>query len=100
MPSFGRQAFHKDVFQKPPRTVNDDVWTFNTQSSTQCMFLCIPMEKRRVPNRIAKGDGLRHFAYQKEKMFYNGVTLEDIHSSKESSINGIHGNIRPGVYPL
>ena len=35
VPFFGRQAFHKEVYQKPPRIVNDDVWTFNTQSSTQ-----------------------------------------------------------------
>lgn len=35
IPFFGRQAFHKEVYQKPPRIVNDDVWTFNTQSSTQ-----------------------------------------------------------------
>lgn len=36
LPFFGRQAFHKNVYQKPPRIVNDDVWTFNTQSSSQC----------------------------------------------------------------
>ena len=35
------------------------------------------------------GDGLRHFAYQKERKFYNGVTLEEIHS--ESTVNGIQG---------
>ncbi|KAK0337096.1 hypothetical protein LTR91_007202 [Friedmanniomyces endolithicus] len=35
IPLFGRQAFHKEVYQKTPRIVNDDVWTFNTQSSTQ-----------------------------------------------------------------
>ena len=35
------------------------------------------------------GDGLRHFAYQKEQRFYNGVTLEQIHG--ESNVNGIHG---------
>lgn len=45
LPFFGRQQFHKEVYQKPPRIVNDDVWTFNTQSSSQW-------------------DGLRHFAYQ------------------------------------
>ena len=38
--------------------------------------------------RVA-GDGLRHFAYQKEQKFYNGVTLEQIHS--ESTVNGIQG---------
>ena len=35
-PGFGRQAFHKNVYQKAPRIVNDDVWTLNTQSSSQC----------------------------------------------------------------
>ncbi|KAI4127014.1 MAG: hypothetical protein LQ338_003427 [Usnochroma carphineum] len=35
VPSFRRQTFHKSIFQKAPRIVNDDVWTFNTQSSTQ-----------------------------------------------------------------
>lgn len=38
------------------------------------------------------GDGLRHFAYQKEQRFYNGVTLEQIHG--ESNVNGIHGKRR------
>ena len=35
-PGFGRQVLHKNVYQKAPRIVNDDVWTFNTQSSSQC----------------------------------------------------------------
>jgi len=52
--------------------VNDDVWTFNTQSSSQW-------------------DGLRHFGYQKEKVFYNGVTLNDIHGEHATNVNGIHG---------
>ena len=38
--------------------MNDDVWTFNTQSSSQW-------------------DGFRHYAYQKERRFYNGATLAD-----------------------
>jgi hypothetical protein len=40
IPFFGRQVFHKHVYQKPPRVVNDDVWTFNTQSSSQCTMSC------------------------------------------------------------
>jgi len=56
--------------------VNDDVWTFNTQVSSQW-------------------DGLRHFAYQKEKKFYNGVTMDDIHGTDshggKSTVNGIQG---------
>ena len=41
-PGFGRQAFHKEIAHKAPRIVNDDVWTMNTQSSSQCT-------KHRVP---------------------------------------------------
>ncbi|KAK0262388.1 hypothetical protein LTR91_017720 [Friedmanniomyces endolithicus] len=62
IPLFGRQAFHKEVYQKTPRIVNDDVWTFNTQSSTQW-------------------DGFRHFGYQKEAVFYNNTTLDQIHGT-------------------
>lgn len=73
---FQRKLFHQELFQKPPRIVNDDVWTFNTQVSSQW-------------------DGFRHFGYQKEKKFYNGVTLEDIHgkdaNGKKTTVNGIHG---------
>jgi hypothetical protein len=80
-PFFGRQAFHQELYQKPPRIVNDDVWTFNTQSSSQW-------------------DGLRHFGYQKEKVFYNGVTLDDIHGTngKEcSNVNGIGAWSEQGI---
>lgn len=73
---FQRKLFHQELFQKPPRIVNDDVWTFNSQVSSQW-------------------DGLRHFGYQKEAKFYGGVTLEDIHGKdshgKKSTVNGIHG---------
>ena len=70
LPFFGRQVFHHNIYQKAPRIVNDDIWTFNTQSSSQW-------------------DGLRHFAYQKEAKFYNGVTLDDIHGENATDVNGI-----------
>jgi hypothetical protein len=35
VPAFGRQAFHQKVVHKAPRTVNDDILTFNTQASSQ-----------------------------------------------------------------
>jgi hypothetical protein len=57
---FARKAFHQELIHKAPRIVNDDVWTFNSQVSSQW-------------------DGLRHFAYQAEEKFYGGVTLKDIH---------------------
>ncbi|KAI1765914.1 hypothetical protein GGR53DRAFT_464857 [Hypoxylon sp. FL1150] len=79
---FQRQVFHQQLIRKDPRTVNDDVWTFNSQVSTQW-------------------DGLRHFAYQREKLFYNGVTMEDIHGvdadGKKNLVNGIHAWAEQGI---
>lgn len=69
----GRKSFHPDQWQKAPRIVNDDIWTFNSQVSSQW-------------------DGLRHFAYQKEAKFYNGVRLDDMYNedkSIKSNVNGI-----------
>lgn len=93
IPFFGRQVFHKHVYQKPPRVVNDDVWTFNTQSSSQCTHLVL-LTSKKILNYA--GDGLRHFAYQKEAKFYNGVTLDDIHSDN-STINGIGAWSEKGI---
>ncbi|KAF2115724.1 hypothetical protein BDV96DRAFT_55183 [Lophiotrema nucula] len=76
-PFFNRQVFHQNMYAKPPRCVNDDVWTFNTQSSSQW-------------------DGLRHFAYQKEKRFYGDVTLEDIHTPG-STVNGVGAWSEKGI---
>lgn len=45
---------------------------------------------------IQLGDGLRHFAYQKEAKFYNGVTLDDIHSD-DSTVNGIGAWSEKGI---
>lgn len=36
LPFFSRREFHQQIKHKAPRCVNDDEWTFNTQSSTQC----------------------------------------------------------------
>ncbi|KAF8857363.1 hypothetical protein BDZ45DRAFT_674765 [Acephala macrosclerotiorum] len=68
VPGFGRQQFHQHIKHKDPRTVNDDILTFNTQSSSQW-------------------DGFRHFGYQDHKVYFNGCTQEDIHSSTK---NGTH----------
>jgi hypothetical protein len=73
-PFFGRRVFHQHIWQKQPRIVCDDEWTFNTQSSSQW-------------------DGLRHFAYQKEAKFYNGRTLQDFLGPDSSDANGIQGKI-------
>lgn len=77
-PFFGRQVFHQHVYQKPPRIVHDDVWTFNSQCSSQW-------------------DGLRHFGYQKEQLFYNGVTVEQISGDGASKVNGIGAWSEKGI---
>ncbi|KAK6436220.1 hypothetical protein LTR95_007588 [Oleoguttula sp. CCFEE 5521] len=81
LPFFGRQEFHKEIIHKAPRVVNDDVWTFNTQSSSQW-------------------DGFRHFGYQKEAVFYNGVTIDNIHGTNgkpKTTQNGIHAWSEKGI---
>lgn len=82
---FARRVFEQQLIRKDPRVVNDDVWSFNTQVSTQW-------------------DGLRHYGYQREKRFYNGVTMEDIHGVGEdgrlkSTVNGIHGMVLSSPSP-
>ncbi|KAL8298773.1 hypothetical protein RB597_007407 [Gaeumannomyces tritici] len=83
-PFFDRQPFHHHMYAKAPHTVNDDVWTFNSQVSSQW-------------------DGLRHFGYQAERLFYNGVTMDQLHSSASSSscspstVNGIHAWAERGI---
>ncbi|EXJ81120.1 hypothetical protein A1O3_07408 [Capronia epimyces CBS 606.96] len=81
-PLFGRQAFHKEVYQKAPRVVHDDTWSFNTQGSSQW-------------------DGLRHFGYQAAQRFYNDTTLDDIAGTSASGqtnphVLGIHNAVQHG----
>lgn len=69
----GRQSFVLKQWNKAPRIVNDDIWTMNSQGSTQW-------------------DGLRHFAYQEQRMFYNGRTMDDLFDNEgglKSTVNGI-----------
>ncbi|KAI9901925.1 hypothetical protein N3K66_003742 [Trichothecium roseum] len=67
-PCFGRAGLSHRMWQKKPRVVNDDEVTLNTQSSSQW-------------------DGLRHFGYQDEAVFYGGRTIGDLYSS---DVLGIH----------
>jgi hypothetical protein len=68
-PCFGRAQFEHTIRNKAPRAVNDDILNFNTQISSQW-------------------DGFRHYGFQKEKLYFNGKTLEDLQTTK---VNGIHG---------
>jgi hypothetical protein len=47
-PSYGRKPFTQEIVNKAPRIVNDDILTFNTQTSTQWdgfrhwgMYICV-----------------------------------------------------------
>jgi hypothetical protein len=52
-PFLGRTPFEKKIINKAPKVINDDVISFNTQSSSQW-------------------DSFRHFAFQAEGKFYGG----------------------------
>ncbi|OOF94320.1 hypothetical protein ASPCADRAFT_51435 [Aspergillus carbonarius ITEM 5010] len=69
--SYGRKPFVKEIINKAPRYVNDDVVTFNTQTSTQW-------------------DGFRHYGNQNHKCYYNGHCLEEF---KSSGVLGVDGGI-------
>lgn len=47
---FARALFHQELIHKAPKIVNDDIWTFNSQVSTQW-------------------DGLRHYGYQTDERY-------------------------------
>ncbi|RMD41679.1 hypothetical protein DV735_g3455, partial [Chaetothyriales sp. CBS 134920] len=77
-PLFHRDAFIKKVYQKKPRIVHDETWTFNTQSSSQW-------------------DGLRHFGYQTAGgRFYNNATVDDI-AAGDFTLGIQHAAMRGGI---
>ncbi len=67
-PCFDRKPLEHRVWRKGTRIVHDDELKFNTQSSSQW-------------------DGFRHFGYQKEQVFLNGRTLEDISKTDELGLH-------------
>ncbi|KKY13334.1 putative major facilitator superfamily [Diplodia seriata] len=74
-PSFDRQPFHHEIRQRGAgRNVNDDIVTFNTQSSSQW-------------------DGFRHYGNQEHKCYYMGHTQDDI---LKSDIIGTNAWLRAG----
>ncbi|KAG4272698.1 hypothetical protein FPRO04_10440 [Fusarium proliferatum] len=74
-PPFGRQALEHRILNKAPMTMNDDVITLNTQSSTQW-------------------DGFRHYGYQRTGQFYMGHKQEEfVPGSQYLGIDGKPTNI-------
>ncbi|KAK2667459.1 Kynurenine formamidase superfamily [Fusarium oxysporum f. sp. vasinfectum] len=64
-PPFGRQALEHRILNKAPMTMNDDVITLNTQSSTQW-------------------DGFRHYGYQRTGQFYMGHQQEEFDTGSQT----------------
>jgi hypothetical protein len=86
-PCFNRAAFEHKIHHKAPRSVNDDMLSLNTQSSSQWdgfrhfgMFY--------VPHTLRKRKLITAEGYQDHKLYFNGCTQEDISSSHR---NGTHG---------
>ncbi|KAH8670115.1 hypothetical protein BGZ60DRAFT_563636 [Tricladium varicosporioides] len=67
-PCFNRASFAQVIHTKSPRSVNDDILTLNTQSSSQW-------------------DGFRHYGYQDAKLYFNGCSQDEVHNSLR---NGTH----------
>ncbi|CAK7224537.1 hypothetical protein SCUCBS95973_005550 [Sporothrix curviconia] len=83
MTFFNRRKFHQEILREtPPLCCNDEIWTFNSQGGSQW-------------------DGLRHFAYQREAKFYNGITQNDIHGldahGQRTTQNGIQAMAAGGI---
>lgn len=79
VPFFKRQPFQHSIYARdPPRIGIDDVWTLNSQTSSQW-------------------DGLRHAGYHAARRFYNGVTEEQILGEGAGSVNGAHNMAKRGI---
>ncbi|KAH8889034.1 hypothetical protein GQ53DRAFT_795461 [Thozetella sp. PMI_491] len=69
-PRFPRKILHINTINKAPlKIAHDDEWSFNSQCSSQW-------------------DGFRHYAYQKEGLYYMGRTAEDF--AKSPIPSGVH----------
>jgi hypothetical protein len=68
-PCFSRDPLRHTFKHKAPRTINDDMLALNTQSSSQW-------------------DGFRHFGYQKEEVYYDGMKQDEVLTTNRNGIDG------------
>ncbi|PWY67939.1 hypothetical protein BO70DRAFT_390430 [Aspergillus heteromorphus CBS 117.55] len=73
-PAVGRAAFVQAILTHAPEAVNDESLQFNPHSSSQW-------------------DGLRHYGYQEQALYFKGRTLDDLLTTKG---NGIHAWVEKG----
>lgn len=91
-PGFGR---HKDAFEHSivgEYVLDDTVSTVSSfLFSLSLPKLCLDTAAQLVFNtqKSTQWDGLRHFAYQQQRLFYNGTTREHIVNGSEGTL-GIH----------
>ncbi|RMJ03317.1 hypothetical protein CDV36_015156 [Fusarium kuroshium] len=76
-PKFARKLLDLHLINKAPlKHAHDDEWTFNSQCSSQW-------------------DGFRHYAYQKEALYYMGRTAEQFAASDQP--NSVHHVSAKGI---
>ncbi|KAI4727249.1 hypothetical protein E4T49_05017 [Aureobasidium sp. EXF-10728] len=76
-PRFARKTLSiKTINKAPEKHAHDDEWAFNSQCSSQW-------------------DGFRHYAYQKEALYYMGRTAEEFARSPEP--NGVQHVAKKGI---
>jgi hypothetical protein len=90
-PCFNRVPFHQKIHHKAPRTVNDDILTLNTQSSSQWDGFRHFGKFLRVEKWWGWSADLVDVGYQDHKAYFNGCTQDEIHNSTR---NGTHGEFR------
>jgi len=77
-PSHGRRKLTHKVIRFPNLAIHDDEVVLNTQISTQW-------------------DGFRHYGYLERKLFYNGVTLDEISGPNPTTKLGLHAWCKEGI---
>lgn len=102
-PSYGRDPFVHEIRQRggPDRVVNDDILTFNTQSSSQWdgfrhygAFICFLFkfsccENERRCEFTTANSANRSQGYLKDQRYYNNTTHEQLHASPTLGIDGL-----------
>ncbi|KAL4886236.1 hypothetical protein BJY04DRAFT_213768 [Aspergillus karnatakaensis] len=97
-PSFGRKPFKHELINKAPRVVNDDVLTFNTQTSTQWdgfrhygnLLSYLGADGNREKGEevySADNRALPITGNQTHGCYFNGHTLDDLKSSRVLGID-------------
>jgi hypothetical protein len=92
-PAFKRPKFQHQLISYAPRTINDEVLTFNTQCSTQWDGFRHYGSSRQPLASSQVANFQNQTGYQESKQFYNGNVQDDI---AEKDVLGIDGRFLCG----